>query len=238
MPRRLGILGGMGPEATVLFMSRILEATPATDDADHIPLLVDSNTQVPSRIRHLIEKTGTDPTPVLVAMAERLAAGGAEALAMPCNTAHSYLPAILSSVSVPFFDMAGLTAARVAAIAAPGPIGILASPAVEITGVLARALQKENREAVYPDDRGSLLAAIRAVKAGHRDEALPALIAACDDLVARGATAAIVGCTEFSLIGRRIDHALPLTDSLDVLTEACVAFALDDPQKNTTGARP
>ncbi|UYV36493.1 aspartate/glutamate racemase family protein [Rhodobacteraceae bacterium D3-12] len=110
MSKTIGVLGGMGPEATILMMSRLLAATPASDDADHIPLLVDSNTQVPSRIAHLIEKTGEDPTPALVAMAQRLAAGGAAFLAMPCNTAHSYYPAIAGSVQVPVLNMVELTA--------------------------------------------------------------------------------------------------------------------------------
>jgi aspartate racemase len=91
-PRRIGILGGMGPEATVLQMSRLITATPAQDDADHIPLIVDTNTQVPSRVAALIEGGGTDPAPVLAAVAKRLEEAGAGALAMPCNTAHHYAP--------------------------------------------------------------------------------------------------------------------------------------------------
>src|SRR5699024_6094263 len=70
--RRVGILGGMGPEATVLLMSRVIAATPAKDDADHIPLIVDQNPQGPSRIARLIEGIGADPAPVLAAMARRL----------------------------------------------------------------------------------------------------------------------------------------------------------------------
>ena len=65
--RRVGILGGMGPQATVLLMSRLIAAVPARDDADHIPLIVDQNPQVPSRIRFLIEGQGEDPAPTLAA---------------------------------------------------------------------------------------------------------------------------------------------------------------------------
>ena len=93
-PRTIGILGGMGPAATVLMMQRIIAAVPAEDDRGHIPLLVDSNTQVPSRIAALIEGTGADPTPELIRMARRLEAAGAEGLAIACNTAHHYVPRI------------------------------------------------------------------------------------------------------------------------------------------------
>ena len=67
--RPVGILGGMGPEATILLMQRIMAAVPARDDSDHVPLIVHQNPQVPSRIAALIEGTGTDPGPVLAGMA-------------------------------------------------------------------------------------------------------------------------------------------------------------------------
>ena len=127
--RRVGILGGMGPEATILVMQKVLAAVKARDDADHIPLIVDQNPQVPSRIRHLIEGTGEDPGPVLADMARRLVAGGVQALAMPCNTAHHYAPAIRSAVAVPFLDMVEASVAHAATRARPGAqIGVLASP--------------------------------------------------------------------------------------------------------------
>ena len=84
--RRVGILGGMGPQATILIMQKLIACVSAEDDSDHIPLIVDQNPQVPSRIAHLIEGMGADPGPVLAGMARRLVAAGAEALAMPCNT--------------------------------------------------------------------------------------------------------------------------------------------------------
>lgn len=230
MPRVIGILGGMGPEATILLMSRILALTPAQDDCDHIPLLVDSNTQVPSRIAHLIEGTGQDPTPVLVGMARRLHQAGAEALAMPCNTAHGYAGPVAAAVPIPFLDMVALTAARVAADSPAGPIGLLASPAVEKTGIFAKALAQHGREILYPEDRAAMLGAIRAIKAGREGEARPVLQAAIAELAARGAGAAILGCSEFSLLGPRLGpQTLTLTDSVDVLAAACVGFALDAP---------
>ncbi len=62
----------MGPEATVALLQRIQAGILASDDADHVPLLVDLNPQVPSRIQHLIEKTGPNPGPVIAEMAVRL----------------------------------------------------------------------------------------------------------------------------------------------------------------------
>lgn len=225
-PRAIGILGGMGPEATILLMRRILEATPARDDADHVPLLVDSNTQVPSRIAHLIEGTGVDPTPVLEAMTRRLVDWGAAAVAMPCNTAHSYRAAIARAAGeVPFLDMVAGTAAAADRHGA-GPVGLLASPAVEKTGIFAQDFAPRGRSMLYPGDREAMLSAIRAVKAGAPDAARPVLDAAARELADAGAAVLVVGCSEFSLLSREIAATVPLVDSLDVLAEACVRFAL------------
>ena len=113
--RTIGILGGMGPQATVLLQQRLIEAVEAADDCDHVPLLVDMNPQVPSRLSYILKGEGEDPGPALANMARRLEDAGAEALAMPCNTAHHFAGAIRSAVDIPFIDMVSLTASRAAA---------------------------------------------------------------------------------------------------------------------------
>ena len=110
----IGLLGGMGPMATVELMRRVVAATPARDDADHIRMIVDNNPKVPSRIAALIEGTGADPAPVLAAMARGLAIAGADVLAIPCMTAHAYLPAIRAAVAVPVIDMIEVAGAELA----------------------------------------------------------------------------------------------------------------------------
>ena len=99
--RRVGILGGMGPEATVLLMQKLLRAVPATDDADHIPLIVDQNPQVPSRIRYLLEGQGENPGPVLARMAANLQRAGAQAIAIACNTAHYWYDELVAQGGLP-----------------------------------------------------------------------------------------------------------------------------------------
>jgi aspartate racemase len=227
MKRVVGILGGMGPEATVLLMQRILVATPARDDADHIPLLVDQNPQVPSRIRHLIEGTGNDPGPVLAAMARRLQVAGAEALAMPCNTAHHYLGDIRAAVTIPMIDMVTLSVAQAAALAGKGgSVGILASPAVRRIGLFDRAFAKAGIAPVYSEDEDDMLATIRQIKAqGAVPAARTALAAASSALLARGARVQMIACTEFSLISDAVDPGAVAFDTLDQLVSGIIAFA-------------
>lgn len=221
--RTVGILGGMGPAATVELMARVIRAVPATDDADHVPLLVDQNPQVPSRIAHLIDGTGPDPAPVLAAMARRLVGAGARALAMPCNTAHAWAETIRAAVPVPFLDMVALTVAQAAARVPGGRVAILGSPALRRAGVYDGPCRAAGLVPVWPQDEGARLALIRAVK---RDGALPDHRAAFASLAAAAqADLGIVACTEFSALA---DPGPGLIDSLDVLVAAIVAFATGD----------
>ena len=233
--KRVGILGGMGPEATVLLMQKLIAATPARDDADHIPLIVDQNPQVPSRIRHLIEGTGEDPAPVLAAMARRLEGAGAEALAMPCNTAHHYAPAIRAAVSVPLIDMVALSVAHAAGLSGPGgTVGILASPAVRRIGLFDRAFGEAGLTAIYPREEAAMLATIRLIKAqGAAPAARSALAAASAELAARGARVQMIACTEFSLISEAVDPDVQAFDTLDRLVEGILAFAITDSPDRT-----
>lgn len=225
-PRTVGVIGGMGPDATIHLMRRVLDSVQAADDSDHVPLLVDSNTQVPSRIKALIERDGADPAPVLARMAQRLEAAGAEALVMPCNTAHHYAARICESVSIPFISMVEETCDAIAARYPGAKVGVLASPAVTMTGVYNAPLARRGLEAVAPRDEDALLAAIRALKRSARDVgAIDALGWAARDVSGRGARVALVCCSEFSIVSGKIAAPIPIVDSIDVLVEAIIAFS-------------
>lgn len=227
--RRVGILGGMGPEATVLLMTRLLAAVPARDDADHIPLIVDQNPQVPSRIRYLIDGGGEDPGPVLAAMAVRLVGAGAVALAMPCNTAHHFAGAIRAAVEVPLIDMVALSVAEAARLAGPGGrVGILCSPAVRHVGLFDTPFAAAGLVPVYAADQDRLLATIRSLKQhGATDAARAALLAASAHMLAEGVRVQMIACTEFSLIADAVAPGVVSFDTLDMLVNGIVAFSTE-----------
>ncbi|WP_170428346.1 aspartate/glutamate racemase family protein [Ruegeria arenilitoris] len=223
MSRRVvGVLGGMGPEATILLQQKVLATVQANDDSDHLPLLIDMNPQVPSRIAHLIEGNGTDPGPALAQMAQRLEAAGATALAMPCNTAHHYALAIRGAVSIPFLSMIDLSVAKAAETLKPGDaIGFLASPAVQSAGVFEAALSAHGLRAAWPADGPRMLSAIRSIKAeGPTEAACRILNAAAQELAEQGAAMLFAACSEFSLMAEQLDVGLPVLDTVDVLAAA------------------
>ncbi len=226
-PLPVGILGGMGPEATILLQQRVMAAVPASDDSDHVPLIIDMNPQVPSRIAHLIEGTGEDPSPVLAAMAKRLEAAGAQALAMPCNTAHHYATAVTGAVDIPFLSMLDLAAARALRdVGRGGGVGMLASPAVRMTGLFETVLGAHEISVLWPEDGDAMLAAIRAIKAeGPVPSARETVAAASAELLAAGAQMQFIACSEFSLIADSVAVDARAVDTVDLLARAIVEFS-------------
>lgn len=223
----IGIIGGMGPQATVDLLQRVIAATPAADDADHIHMIVDNNPKVPSRIAALVEGTGEDPGPELVRMARGLEASGACLLAIPCNTAHVYLPQIIAGVSIPVLDMVSLTADRAAAMPRnPGKVGLLASSAVLKTGLYERALAERGLDILTPHRQDELMEIIRSVKRGAMGpEAVSSLDGIAHQLRDSGAGLLLIACTELSIMADRLTAGFPVLDAMDVLASEIVAFA-------------
>ena len=236
--RKVGVLGGMGPEATIYFMQRVVDAVEARDDADHIPLLVDQNTQVPSRIRAILEGQGDDPGPVLARMAEGLVAAGAEALVMPCNTAHYYADEVAQATDAPFLNMVQMASAEAALIVPGGKVGLLGSPALQQVGVFESALTSAGLTPVYAREQGRMLATIRSIKSqGPSEFAAHTLSDVCGQMQNDGAAVICICCTEFSLLRRDIDSDVPIFDSLDVLVAATVAFGVSNVAPTREAAR-
>ena len=225
----VGVIGGMGPEATVDFMRRVIRATPANDDCDHIRMIVDNNPKIPSRIKALIDRSGKSPGPAMVEMAVNLASQGAKVIAIPCNTAHFYYDEVQAAVGIPVLNMIELTVEEVAS-ENPGVkvAGILASDAVVKTGLYAKAFQRRGISLRIPSSRfqEDLMSAILRIKRGDGGpEVKKALESAAHDLIGQGARVLLVACTELSIIAEGVHMDTRIYDTSQVLAEATVRAA-------------
>jgi aspartate racemase len=223
MHRIVGIIGGMGPEATLELMRRVIAKTPANDDEDHIHLIVESNPKIPSRMAHLIDGTGPDPSPELVRIAQNLERAGAQALAMPCNTAHAYANSIRDAVKIPFLDTVTLTVEQIAAGGKTRRVGLLASTAVLSTGLFAKALAARGIDTVQPRRQADVMALIKTVKRGDTGTEVQGELGEIALELKGHADLLLVACSELSVISQGIK--MPFVDSLDVLADAVVSFA-------------
>jgi len=222
----VGIIGGMGPAATVDLMRRLVERTPATDDVDHLHVIVESNPKIPSRIAHLIEGTGEDPTPELVRIARNLEQAGATLLAMPCNTAHYYAPAIQAAVQVPLLNMVQLTASRLATNFPAATVGLLSSTAVHRTGVYRQALAAHGLSLQLPADQDDLMDIIRRVKRGDTGEEVRARFRAIALALGERCDVLLIACTELSVLADALRGHGAVVDSQEVLVDAILAAVL------------
>lgn len=225
----VGIIGGMGPEATVDMMARVIRATPAKDDIDHIRMLVDNNPKIPSRIKAVIEGTGESPAPCMIGMAQNLVAWGADFLVIPCNTAHYYYDAVQAAVDVPVLNMIDLTVAAITTenqgVQRPG---LLASTAVLMTGLYKKRFTEKGLDLITPADsvQAKVMTAIRQIKTGDfGSREIDTVNGAAKELTAAGANVLIVACTELSIISPSLKSSVRLYDTSQVLAEAVVKEA-------------
>ncbi|CAM2151630.1 amino acid racemase [Paraburkholderia tropica] len=236
-PIKVGVVGGIGPAATVDFLHKVVRNTPAVRDQDHIKMLVEQNPQIPDRTENLIGD-GVDPTLSLYAACKRLEEGGADVIAMPCNTAHAFVERIQPHLGVPIVNMLTETARYLrTAFPALREVGVLATSGTIESGVYRQALESQGLREVAPDAalQARVMAAIygkQGVKAGFTSgPCFDDIASALDGLIAEGVEVVILGCTELPLLlaGGAYQSAsgarVTLIDPTDVLAKRCVAFA-------------
>lgn len=227
--RTVGVLGGMGPAATVDFMDKLIKATGAAREQDNLRLLVDCNPHVPDRNKAEIE--GSHPGPVLAAMAAGLERQGADFLVMACNTAHAYEADIKAAVGVPFVSLIGETAAVLAARHPKAKhAGLLAGTGCLNAGIYQAALAQHGVVPVNlgADDQARFMDLLYRIKRGDVPDAARAEMRALADLlIAAGADVVVAACTEVPLVLDQAAVAVPLVDSTAVLVERTLAYARD-----------
>ncbi|MGI4877868.1 MAG: aspartate/glutamate racemase family protein [Janthinobacterium lividum] len=221
--KTVGVLGGMGPAATLDFLATLHHATRAGRDQDHLRVITDSNPQVPDR-NAALRGEGPSPGPVLAAMARGLAAAGADLLVMPCNAAHAWTDEIRAATSLPFISMIDAAAAEVDAAGA-SRIGLLAVDATLSSGLYQHRLARGDVTVLAPD-RAEFMALIYRVKGGDTGPAvragMAALVAA---LVADDADLILVACTEVPLVLDPRDSPVAVVSSTGALVAATIAAA-------------
>ena len=223
--RIAGVLGGLGPAATIDFMHRVLALGNAANEQQHVRLLVDQNPGVPNRQQAILEG-GASPGPALAAMAAGLERAGADFLVMPCNTAHAWQDDIAAATALPLISIVDASVREIPdGITA---IGVLETPACRKAGIYGRALAIAGADYVELTDGecAKLMDVAYAVKAGDcgamQRETSRGLAAA---LAHRGARAIIVACTEVPLVLDEQDVNVPLVVSTDALARATIAIA-------------
>mgnify|MGYP003588778740 CR=1 FL=1 len=224
--KTIGIIGGMGPLATVDLFQKIILATKASKDQEHIPILIDNNTAVPDRTAAILGQ-GPDPVPELVKSARRLKAQGADFLIMACNTAHFFLPEVETQVEIPFINMLEETAAYCKKCNTK-KAGLLATPGIYRSGIYHRAFEKLGVGLMEPNDRQAETVhkvIYEGVKAGRTDYDVRDFRNVLRQMQSEGADCFVLGCTEMPLAVTLYNIPGRFVDATQVLAEAAVRRA-------------
>ena len=225
MNKRLGVLGGMGPQATNTFYQFVIDRTDARTDQEHVNALILSDSGMPDRTAAILgsEKARQAVYERLLSDAKLLESAGCTAIAVPCNTSHFFLDKVQEQISIPIIHMIRETAKLLASQGYKRP-GILATDGTVQMGLYQSACQAAGLQAVTPPpDIQKLVMSviydeIKKGEAGSREK-----FAAVDrELRALGCEAAILACTELSVY--RSSHGLPpfYLDAMDVLIRESV----------------
>ena len=224
--KTVGIIGGMGPEATADLMVKVIRATPAKVDQDHIRMLVDSNPKVPCRVKAILGD-GDNPGPVMAQMAEGLEKMGADFLVIPCNTAHYYIDYVTDAVKI---DVLNIIEETVKALKKDGvkKVALLATSALISTNLYIKELTAAGIEVIVPqeDYQQIVMETIFAVKSGDFPKAESYVDEIISHVVGRGAEAMILGCTELPLLISEEKYPFKFYDPTNILAKAIVDKAL------------
>ena len=203
----LGVLGGMGPAASALFYELLTEATPAESDQDHVQLVLLSDTHMPDRTGAILsgdERARDAVRKRLLRDIDMLERCGADALVVTCNTAHFFLNELADCIAIPVVHLVNETVAELLRRKCAGPVAVLATDGTVATRLYQDALDAAGITWRVPDDATQKLVMSVIYEYVKRGEAVPDSVwEPIEQRIAdTGCVAAILGCTELSIVNR------------------------------------
>jgi aspartate racemase len=222
--KRLGILGGMGPAASAEYVVRLIQQTPASCDQEHIPFVLWNNPQIPDRSTSLRNQDDR-PLPFLLEGIQILKAARCDLIVIPCNTAHFWYDDMVK-LKVPIVHIVDSVADALRDVDAVGTIGVMGTQATVELGLYQYKLNKAGWTCIVPSKEemdNIVQPAIDLIKSGDMSQAYDMFILVIDSLIARGATAVVLGCTEIPLaVNQNTRDAVPLINSIDSLVKSAI----------------
>lgn len=227
MSQTIGILGGMGPEATVRMFNLIVKLTKAEKDQDHIPIIIFNNPQIPDRTAAIIDE-GPSPLPMLIEGAKTLETAGANFIIMPCHTAHYHYDEIIQHISIPFLHLQEETRHYVEwRYRDLKRFGLLASTGTVETDLFQTIFHQKELEIIVPGEKEQdmVMTAVygeRGIKRGFKKEPRQLLMHVINQLKEQKVEAVIAGCTEVSLVLDVQELQLSVIDPLKIIAAASI----------------
>ncbi|WP_411704104.1 aspartate/glutamate racemase family protein [Edaphovirga cremea] len=223
----LGILGGMGPLATVDLQQKIIGLTPASRDQDHLPVVTWNVPQIPDRQKALAG-TGESPLPQLLHAITQLNRLAVSHIAIPCNTAHHWYPQLAAASEARLLHIADATIAPLVATSPrPAKIGLIATHGTLAAGWFQQRLSALGITALLPNEAEMddwFVPGCYAVKRGELEKGGALLERLSAALIERGAEKLVLACTEVPPALNAVNSPFLsiAIDPTQALAQACV----------------
>jgi aspartate racemase len=229
--RVIGILGGMGPEATLNCFDKIIRNTPAQTDQDHLKVIMVNNPKIPDRTRAVLDN-GPSPLPMLIEGCASLQKAGADFIIIPCVTVHYFIDELTHRSALPVVSILDAVTEAIGRHASRmKTIGLLGTNGTVQSGIFQNRLAAAGMDTIICSNeiQQQVMAAIYEIKSDRpqrsRREITGDLTEAARHLAERGAEGVIAGCTEIPLALTRADMTVPYFDSLSILARAAIRRA-------------
>lgn len=225
MAKKLGVIGGMGPEATQFFYARLIARTKANKDQEHIDTIILSHATMPDRTRAIITGQKMDFLQAISKDAKNLEMLGVSNIAIPCNTSHYFFDDIQKATKVPIINMVEESVRYVTEeFPKVKKVGIMGTDGTIHAGTYYRACEKRGIISAAPrgerqaDVMSLIYDDIKGGKKGDRNK----FIRAYDDLMEQGCDAVILACTEISVFKENYQVPVNCIDAMDVLVKESI----------------
>ena len=229
--KTIGILGGMGPEATLDCYAKIIKGTPAATDQEHLRVIIDSNPKVPDRTAAIVSN-GPSPLPVIVEGCLTLQSAGADFIIIPCVSAHFFLDAVRQHIKLPILSIFDAVAETISNEHADiKTVGLMGTTGTISGGLFQKRLSDDGITSLVPDEsqQASVMAAIYDIKNSRstrsRKDITSDLVAVAEILVTDGAQGIVAGCTEIPLALKQQHLSVPFFDALTILARSAITNA-------------
>ncbi len=228
--KTLGILGGVGPLASVYFADLVVNMTAADTDQEHIPLILYNDNEIPDRTAYILGKSNIDPVPRIIRDIKKLADFGSDYIVITCNTAHAFYDKFADCADVTVVNMIDeAISATLDAHPNAKKIGVLATDGTIQSGVYRKAIEARGLECVTPsaDGQRAVMSLIYdQIKAGKEAD-LRKFLRVIDEMRHTGCDVIILGCTELSVINRQHSlslHSGDIIDAMETLAKSCITL--------------
>ena len=226
----IGVVGGMGPEASNMFCSKLISMKKCSYDQENIPFFHYCNPKIPDRTKFILGE-GENPVPELLHSCKTVESAGANFLVLPCNTAHYFISELKKNINTPIIDMISLTVKKIKQdFPSIQKVGLLSTTGTIEARVYENKLNQVGIETIKPNSfyqESFVMEAIygsKGIKSGKKKMGRNLLTSAVEHLILNGAQAIILGCTEIPLVLKQKDFKIPFYEPMEITVSKIIEY--------------